>query len=520
VGNLAAITPTKKSDFVLKFRYRRAGTDPTGTLTVDSVNVQGTYLLSFFQAVHFEDTPFEGITLVDPFWNRALLNALDKLYKPGIVPNFIERNMESGEGVDLSIDDAHYIELIRILAHFFTLPSALSDRFVDRFFETQEFVVEFLRQRSLFLCGDEELEHLLNPEITYKLYSEIAKRGTLAVFQPDQEEINIPHSGDDVYLHGEFLRLICYDRSCDEFVVNVVKNSSSGWYLNVGSPTYTGAGLQKDYDKLPLADSGDLDLATLQALGYDFSGNFGSLTIPDINGDDVVVMQLGGGVASSMRTPQFRLSPVMGYELTFWLRCGLNDGGNGLSVSALGYNVNGVPVDFETYAVPNNPNNNFVSGLCSPDSGDQWLFVRYIIYPSTSSALIADTTNINFGQNLRATSTICNARILFQTPIDVEAKIYDLRLRPLINPNTPGYINAHAFVRVWALNRNTRDSVAQIVYNTRRWLLPYNALFMVTFLNADPVAGSEELYTWLLGNGSPWQTAFDATLPPWLLAQP
>lgn len=148
-----------------------------------------------------------------PYWNftsiQWALNVLNKVYKRGIVPNFIERTED-------------YVQLWWSIIYPFALRLAWVETFTDLPWD-KELLKKYLESRGLIVGKTSDLAELYY--LMTHFYSEIAKRGTLSVFDTA-----------DTGFRGEFLRLIDANQA-DECTVGVINSEEQGWILGYSSPT-------------------------------------------------------------------------------------------------------------------------------------------------------------------------------------------------------------------------------------------------------------------------------------------
>lgn len=147
-----------------------------------------------------------------PYWNftsiQWALNVLNKVYKRGTVPNFIERTED-------------YVQLWWSIIYPFALRLAWVETFTDLPWD-KELLKKYLESRGLIVGKTSDLAELYY--LMTHFYSEIAKRGTLSVFDTA-----------DTGFRGEFLRLVDANQA-DECTVGVINSEEQGWILGYSSP--------------------------------------------------------------------------------------------------------------------------------------------------------------------------------------------------------------------------------------------------------------------------------------------
>lgn len=152
-----------------------------------------------------------------PYWNYTsiqwALNVLNKVYKRGIVPSFIERTED-------------YIHLWWSIIYPFALRIAWAEIFTDLPWD-KKLLKKYLESRGLIVGNTSDLAEL--HYLMQHFYGEVAKRGTISMF----DTFEIDQQGTSI--RGEFLRLIDAN-PLDERVVGIVTPEEQGWVLGYSSP--------------------------------------------------------------------------------------------------------------------------------------------------------------------------------------------------------------------------------------------------------------------------------------------
>ena len=496
---LQALVIPIKNDFLIKFKYTHEGTDISNSLTIDEFVINGNYSLEYLQLLSFHGTILEKVSFTDEYFNRVWLNLLEKYYEQGIIPRHIVR------GDDTETNDEDYIFYWKSQVYLFAALMALRKIEVDDFFEYSDNIVEYMFQRSFFVCGTESLSRL--KFYLSRLAAEINERGTELPYLEDGSWLNQSSDPD----HGEARRMICY-RYEDEFLYDIAKNHNVGWCIGNTSPMYTSTAGHKMLNKLPIGANGDnrgpgiTDISQWQTTGtvliYDD---------PVLN-DSVLEMS----VNSSAFTPRIKVDHTLGYEIT----CRVKKTSSGLgrmNILINGFTITDLPESLQTYEEPNND----AAQVAFVEMHEQDLFyeLKGYIYPSGESTFEESTGIPQDPQssNLRFTENVHSIQVLLYNQNTASPiQIYDLKMTPMVYPNTC-YINAHAFVTLWANNRNNSRSMEQIIWDMRRYIIPYNSLLRVVSLERELTAGENELYAWLIPVFQPWNTRDDG---PWLLKTP
>lgn len=141
------------------------------------------------------------------------LNILEKVYRQGIVPKYIER------GSNENWCDKDYIDFWFPIIYYFSLNLAFNKIFKDLVWYPA-LLYEYLRQKGLFLGSRVKLAELFYLMEHY--YSEIMKRGSLACL------VDKFDSNTGVTIRSELSRLID-KRDFDEFLMAVIDSDENGW---------------------------------------------------------------------------------------------------------------------------------------------------------------------------------------------------------------------------------------------------------------------------------------------------
>lgn len=137
-------------------------------------------------------------------------------------------------------DDKDFLAFWKSSAQFFAYYVILARKY-SQFYNNEELLLEYLRQRGLLICDDETFGNLTF--LLHNYYSEIRKRGTIQIVErysnidPDESDSN--SSSESNTIKGELLRSICLD-DCDEFIFNFRKDEKLGWCVGNSSPMYRG----------------------------------------------------------------------------------------------------------------------------------------------------------------------------------------------------------------------------------------------------------------------------------------
>jgi hypothetical protein len=490
-SNLSAISIVPTDYFFVEYQYERGGTDISGDLEFVSVTLNGQFQ-SFSCGVTFSNSIFTQF-LSCPDLDALLwcINVTEKLYKKGIVPSYLDRG-QSGS----TIDDKDYLDFWRTVACFFAM-IVIYGRHFEQFKNYSDLLLDFLRQRNIFLCDNTSQEDMLY--ILSNYYDEIRQRGTIQICK---------EKTSSKVVDGELLRLICYITT-DEFLFNVVKKEKLGWNVSNSSPMYRGVSDQLNVNKAWefTEDVIDLDKYPLYNSQYihrekDEVEDKWVLAIQDVPfgsrsgiGPNIVSLPL------TDFTKAIKIDPGIDYEITFWIKQPTFDDSDSDSLSDSGSWIgSNSRLNFGVYTFDENNNwvytdaidgsgatPNFLSNVYFPND-DMYYFVRGIIFNSSEPyrSLIDSRLNISDGKNLRFRSTakkmipfVFMARQLSSINC---VYVYDVKVRPVSTPWSTGFINANNFIEAWIKNNNKNHTTEQLEEIIRRYLIPYNSTFKNIYL--------------------------------------
>lgn len=379
--NVSNIVIEPSDTFYAEYSYERAGSDSTGELQFTSVTLNGEYSQPVdgpaYEASNFSEY-FDLNNICSIAWS---VNVLEKLYKKGILPKYIERNFSSSNNVDKD-----FIDSWRAITHYFALFVCLARKF-QLYYQDSTLLLEYLVQRGYLICTDVEYSDLLTLMSNY--YDEVRQRGTRQVFLPKGYEF----SNNTKSVDGEYLSMICFD-DLDEFLFNLNQNKHIGWNIGNSSPLYKGLEDRLNVNKY-YCDFID-DLVSVQDLSIDVDSlpYVSIVRDHDLEDESTSVSESGSGSDSTdsyarvikISAPsngdtvglgkgdkRIIINPNLDYEVTFFIK---QDGGTGATPTvpaSINYSTAGwtggsgsfrVSVSF-SFSVIGVGNNNFVSTLNS-----------------------------------------------------------------------------------------------------------------------------------------------------------
>lgn len=377
-NNLANVQVQANDTFYAEYRYQREGVDPTGLLEFDSVTLTGL----FSQLV---DGPAYNASNFAQYFNQNNIcsiawsvNVLEKLYKKGIVPKYIERGL-TGDNAD----DRDYIDFWRAITHYFALFVCLARKF-QFFYQDRNLLLEYLKQRGLFVCEDIDQQDLLYLMQNY--YDEIRQRGTRQVFKSKSNTKEVD---------GEYLRLICFDTN-DEFISNLNKNEHIGWNVGNSSPLYKGVEGRLNTNKFYIDFVDDISSFSDLSVNSSYlpylsigessisnsisSSNSNSDSTPTTYNNDVLIIHNPGnnnmaGIGNGDK--KIIINPHIDYEITFFIKT-RNSILPQITFGVNAYDINNNLIDLlqiDTLAIQNN----FLVQQ-QMNQEDKFYFVRGILF--------------------------------------------------------------------------------------------------------------------------------------------
>ena len=487
IPNLIAIPVDPTYDFMIEYRYTRDGSDTSGTLVFENVDLQGLYTPQNC-SITFQNSVFSYFfsscnSLPVLQW---CISVLEKIYKPGIVSKTLIRD----ENQNQNNEDRDYIDFWRAVCCYFGTLVAYAREF-ETFPTNRYLLIEYLKQRGMFICDNAplvDLNYLMD-----NFYDEIRHRGTAMIAIPKGTDVN----GTPKPVNGELLRMLCYDPDCDEFLFGVSEFDSLGLVVNSWSPLYQGIAHQDQFTKIYEPTDDFVDLNNYPLIN---AGNCSIIT--DTIGDVMSISGVAAGakagigiVDPSMPTAidaefMTNISTEVTYELSFYV---LQTGAPApLSVRFYGYDVNESPKQIRDVKIsPLMPvSNDAIVEEILPLSATYY-HVRVIIHPANhiyDPTPSVSTPDIGTGNNLKVTDLVC--KILPEIVVDNtngvitsgEMRIWGMKFAPAFTPYSTGFIGVSNFVQTWIQNNNGAYTNQQITNNMLRYLLPYRATLQNNFV--------------------------------------
>jgi hypothetical protein len=489
--NLNAVSGNCDGLALFQFQYKRAGTDNTGLLVFTSLQITG--IASGDDCASTKPVTSQSIfkdLCSDLLTKQICQNLFKKLYRKGIIPEFMDRDVE-GE------DDEDYKAFWKSISCYFSLFITFAIRF-ESISTRREYLIEYLKQKGIYFCqGDTPLVDL--QYLCDYFFDEIRKRGTILITKKKGTVLN---DTTTTPVDGELLRLLCHE-VFDEFLFEIVEDIHIGWCVGQSSPCYTGTSFSTQLQKMPnkvddittltpynLVEPSYITLLTdggrktihIESVGNTLYSGIGFKTLP---------------VLSQTQKDKFIVvDPTVDYEITFWTKRISSNPVNFL-FGARAVDNNGVELANPFEEMVAGANRDYFVNDNLWNFG-QWYFVRGIIYAQDSVLQSAASMklNINRGVQLRFKTSANVNRIYPTIGIDNTTSmglpnghnIWGLGIRPLsrgknILPLTTGdkpdvrslcFLETKNIIFSWMKNNNGRYNEDEINDIITKYLIPYN----------------------------------------------
>ena len=464
--NLQAISIDPSYDFNIEYRYTRAGTDDTGLLTWNWVNIQATYVASTCGDVFNNSVFSRFLDCCDEDVLNWCINVLEKLYKPGIVSQSLVR----GKNQNANNEDRDYIDFWRSITCFFGLIVNYARQFEN--LEDNQLLLEmYLEARGIYLHNDHTITELQG--LMSGFYNIINQRGTRRV-------------GTDGANEGELKRMVSFNPNVDEFLYGITDHRSNGWTLNLHSPLYRGVtnqeALMKAYDQIP----GQTVSERYPLL------NAGSCALVT-EGDDEVLrcttvlgQKTGIGASPIAADDRIVIDPSLPYQIDFEAK--VSDLTAKLSVRVYGFDVSGGTIDPDSVQLIS-PTNYALEKFTLPKI-DEYYHIRVILFPY--SHVYVDVpeitkTSMNAGTNLKCFSNINS--IFVEVTLDDEGSdsagnlfIKDYKFGLLNTDYSKSFVGGSEIAETWLKNNSGRYSDNDVDRATRDYLIPYHVGIVNNFI--------------------------------------
>ena len=490
--NLNGLDGKKIDVLFLSFYYERAGIDMTGILQFKDLKFLGHLIIQINDYSTTSESIFKDFFENDSLTVKIANNLLKKIYKRGILPNYIKRE---------TVNDDDFIAFWGAVCQFFSYFSGLANKF-DDLINNKEMLSEYLKQKGIKFVKDEitigELQYISN-----NFLDEYRKRGTLNTTLPMGHAYR---DGSVNKVDGEWLRVLGKNHY-DEFLVEFIKKEHNGFYVDLSSNNYNGTNQSTQLNKTPENTADFKDLSKFKTIGNNSLIDFEGKKVFRIKPDTATVFRdfgIGVDLANIQNEMEskflIKVDAEIDYEFTFRIKRqnGTTTSIPLLKVGLLGYNLNNWstvhPFRESKTRVPSNLF--FDKELSSVLKTKEWYFFRCIVFAKNS-------VNTNTANDFGYKSLTFNENVFKVMPFimvndkigETDVLIHDMKFRPLsrgknilklkkyhdngidfdfIEPQikNPCFIQNNCSVLTWTKN-NSSESDSDVENFVNEFLLPY-----------------------------------------------
>jgi hypothetical protein len=453
----------------IQYRYERAGSDNTGDLEFVSIDIIGNVTPSACTSPVVDNSIFKGLSCGNFITMQLCSNLLKKLYKSGIVPEYITR------GVPVEDEDyiAFWSAVATYMAMFVTFLMRFNSLYMDR-----ELLIKYLQQMNVHFTENEtSLEDL--QYISSHYLSEINKRGTKIPFMRKSEILQ-----DETYpqIDGEILRILGINE-CDEFLWTLKPSEQIGWNMGNSSPMYKGTSFDKNlikgFEKSDIIDLsnyltfGDVSLSPSDMPVFELVSHIGTKT--GIGFEDFYN-------ETTVKDYGVVVDPELDYEMTFLIKKNIDDPSISGTINFRCHAFDCYDNKYKLLRIDDEvESDTFIDGLQIYVS-NQYYFVRGIIFSKqhrkiTTNGKFLNTSN---GINLKfSDQPITKIMPYLEVNSSTEGVLFnlqDFKIRPLRYSHSCGFLNTFNVIEIFAKNQNTKLTYSQIYDVIRRDLIPYNSV--------------------------------------------
>lgn len=480
---------TIKQNNIIQVRYTRTGSDKSGYVEFQDIVFRGDFQPAVVNSPILDKSIFSSIAWTEETETLAK-NLFKKLYFRGIVPTYILR------GDNLSVDeDRDYIDLFYTIAKYFAIILRFFKRF-ESFYDDEELMLEWLRQNEIQF--DESTITLSQMQLlASNLYDEIRKRGTVMVFKRQGDVVN----GKELEIDGEFIRLL-RSRRCDELLYENVPIYLLGWCMQKSSPMYRGTSFSNSLNKTKESTQDFQDLSNFVHFGN-------AVSLYDADVKKVVKISSSGNQKSGLGRIDTSIDvtdnlyvadPFLDYEVTFMVNVQNCNDTLKLYFGVEGFDINKMKLTDAFIASDNSAvTEMFLNGVqLNKFKPNTWYLVRGIIHAYSSQSVSDAKLNIGFGNNLRFDNRFLKyilPKIYASSSGDSSIWIWDYKIRPLVrgtnilpladgteNSHSLGFIQCPQIFYAYLRNNNNSQSQDDITDIIERYLLPFNVIDILQFL--------------------------------------
>jgi len=416
-------------------------------------------------AQYFTQSDAEVQTWVD--------NVVDKLFKPGIVANYIRR----GKGSDAQ--DADYIAYWTAVVTFYAYLVKLS-RVFENFEQDNYLARQYLLNLNTFVTDRETLEEL--QFIISNRLRDMSRRGTIDSTLPKP----VPEA------NGEMLRLTGYQNG-DLFKIGTPRPQFNSWNINNSGPCFRGTTGRYDLN-CAYEFTEDVDITKYPLLRPQYITQAGFLgkvcmKISGVPGATESGIYADGSVTEESVSeldpvyPIIPVNPYQNFEISFYV--GQDVLASNIKFGVVGLDLEGNPVNFQN--VVTGADQNIFFQNVSLNQTNKLYFVRGIIYNCLQANLAAKDaqTTLGLGTNLRFKNNIGGI-----IPYIVDqggggaVYLWNIKVTPSSTFYSRCFLNNKNFFDIFTSNNNGFKTNQEIKEDLRRYFIPYNTAYQATFLKS------------------------------------
>src|SRR5690554_265293 len=520
--NIASIQLVSTDIFYIEYRYRRVGLDSSNPpLEFNQVEITGEYS-TVECGDAFKNSIFsQFLTCTDVCVLSWMINVLEKLYKKGILPEYIIRD----KGNNQFSEDRDFLDLWRSITQYFAYIVCYARKWeLSSVTGNYGLLQEYLQNQTFILCRGEAVEDLLY--IMNNTYDEMRHRGTNKI---------LDIKGPNVSVDGEFHRLFCHLNKCTDWYFTSTDNYKVGWVIDSASPLYKGnysdRGLTKAYE-----NSRDVvDLLSYPLEKEEYIGIQSDLTN---EGEFITVASIKGvpagevsGIGGLNTDKLIKVGSKFSYEISFWVKINEN---TALTISLDLYNK-----DKNLYNPPPTKSTYFDTSKSlfidkvKTCREDKWYKVRCILYRQRKKVLPGELfedyllSGVNAGlplghynsttipydledklevmESANMTLTLSDKVCYIQPNIILdnsegsvvsgEMKLYDIKVRYLSTDYSTGFEESSSLIKSSVENFNLKYTNIRARALVREFLIPYNSELLLDFVSTPEVTNIKNVHS-------------------------
>lgn len=521
--NIAAINVSPTSLFTIEYRYIRSGVDASNpSLEFNQVQVNGTFTQVDCGQTYKNSIFAQFFSCTDICVLAWMINVLEKLYRSGILPNYLDRGHQNNEYGQ----DQDFMEFWKTICQYFAYVVCYARKWeLNSIISDYERLREYLENQTLIFCGSESIQDLIY--IMNNTYDEIRHRGTYEI---------VKTKADNRQVDGEWHRLFCHLYKCTDWYFSLVSNYKIGWVVDQASPLYKGNYFDKkltkgfedgesaeDLANYPILNTGSISIVS------DVSNKGSNISVIEIDSiPPGTVTGIGHNTTQVNTSELIKVSPYCEYEITFW--CKMEDLDNLLTFGVNGYDENGNLIDLAFKLSYNSMYENLFGERIKFTRGDKFYFVRGIIYSVHHTKSLGELEEEYLPNGTKSSSpfkvlkfgreNICyiSPTILLDNTLESDTsgiiKFYDIKVRFLRTNYSTGFEQPSGFIKMMVQNFNQSITTEDIEENIREFLIPYNTTFKLSYIdtNPKPALQLDEFdfmvvrYRWYQGSGTDMDT--------------